>query len=361
MKPTFSILFFAFCLAAKAAPWEDIPERNAIYLPYAKGLDAASRSDNPVTSMMEMARTAESQHSARAPGAVARMLHTTGLALNWMRSTNAAAHEGYVDVVTRSRSYLPMLSLGDQLNLLTLSELPLASTFTSHVRGGLQQTELEAQLNTWREVVLELERVKDWPFEIVYASTQRDSFPRDAAGELAFQDERARNKSASERHNFVQMLRVDGARLTNQMIGRVSREYSRTPLMLGQLQETLDGYLPPEVSTPVMDKVFESMPRDVAAKTPRPVPGAKGERWIRPPAPIGEPGLPAIARPSKLRDSMGVRGGSGAVASETAGKSAAAVEAAGGGAGQSDGRPLWHWVGLGLAVVVAGGIWLRAR
>ncbi|NBV21109.1 MAG: hypothetical protein EBS05_04200 [Proteobacteria bacterium] len=58
-----------------------------------------------------------------------------------------------------------------------------------------------------------------------------------------------------------------------------------------------------------MNKVFAAMKPEVAAKTPRPVPRAKGERWWRVPAPAGEAALPAVARRSKLRDDLATQSG----------------------------------------------------
>lgn len=355
-----AILLTAIGFKAFAVPWEDIPERSAAYSLYNKELDDACRSQNPMSSLMKLAREAERDYAARLPSAAAMMLHTTGLAFNWIRFTNSAAHEAYYDVMARSRAYLPALSLGDQLNILTRSEIPLSTLITNRVNGGYQGSELEVLLGTWRAIETERLRVRDWPFEVVYASTQRDFFPRDAAGELAYQEEKSRNEEAAKRANFVAMLRNDGSRFTNRVMQQVARQYAITPALLFDLQETMDGYLPPAISTNVMNKVFAAMKPEVAAKTPRPVPGAKGDRWLRPAAAPAGPVTPAVARPSKVLE--GIRQQQAAQSAQAAGAAKPApAESPAGMVAASGAVPAWAWAALGLVALAGGWVWVKTK
>jgi|GEM_PF-1416606 len=149
------------------------------------------------------------------------------------------------------------------------------------------------------------------------------------------------------------------SRFTNQVVERVVVEFSATPLLLAQLQEVMDGYLPPSDSTNVMNKVFAAMKPEVAAKTPRPVPGAKGERWLRPAAAPAGPVTPAVARPNRVLEAMRKQQGGGTGSAGGAASSEPGGQPAGVLAESSSGGAVWPWAVLGVGVLAWG--WWRMR
>jgi len=335
-------------------------EPPALYYPISEQMDALRLGPDPVAKIGQLARDTEERHSIDNPDAMPFVFGAAAHLIGYSLGTNTAGFSTYNEMLFRQRRYLSFVSLKDRFRFLSDRGLPLSSEIEAVPARGkdsVKRSELEILLSTWKELSDELGRVRDWPFEQVYANTLREFFPRDAAGEIAYQEEKARNKAAAERMNYVHMLRVDGARFTNQVIDRVARHYSTTPALLNGLQETMDGYLPPADSTNVMNKVFAAMKPEVAAKTPRPVPGAKGERWLRPAAAPTGPVTPAVARPNRVVDAMRkqqAEQAAGAANTVSAESPAGMVVAAGG-------TPVWAWLGLGLVALAGGWVWLRSR
>ena len=368
------------------------PDRESLYFPFGVQLQTAITNPAPVANIRRIVREAEEAYGESAPAVVVRVLSTAVARLGRQAQNEPDSASTVFELTVRERKYIEFVDFSERIWRLGRDPLPLATEVeVKAAKTGEWQktTELALLLKNWQDLEDENERTKAWdttlpptrprpPPSAAWPTTNAAGvvfvgFATESSTPEQVQDPQEREEFraalAAYRHDSEQRLyraklRNEGNSFTNAVKAQIAREYASAPHLLAQLQEVMDGYLPPEVSTPVMDKVFESMPRDVAAKTPRPVPGVKGERWIRVAAPMprGEPGLPAIARPSKLRDAMGVRAGPDVVAPGAGGKSSAAVESAGG-PEQAGGRPLWHWLGLGLGlVVVAGGwVWLRAR
>lgn len=155
-------------------------------------------------------------------------------------------------------------------------------------------------------------------------------------------------------------LAMKARSFTNSVIRQIAAEYAKVPHLVAQLQEIMDGYLPPADSTNVMNKVFAAMKPEVAAKTPRPVPGAKGERWLRPAAAPTGLVTPAVARPNRVVDAM--RKQQAEQAAQAAGAAnTASAEAPAGMVAAAGGKPVWAWVGLGLVALAGGWVWMRSR
>lgn len=308
-------------------------------------LQASCVSSGGVEAILSVAHKAGDDYGKNLPIVAARIYRDAAHAVSFFYQTNRAVLPAYLELGTGMREHSHAFSLVERLSALNVATVPLDTVVNLKVGGQdmpIRVSELELQLITWRELSVELERVVSWGLEIPGPHPQPPSDRGNLAEQATYRNAITRWREAVERTRYFSDLRNYGGNFTNRVVAQIAREYGKSSHRIESLQELMDGYLPPEVSTPVMNKVFEAMPSGVAAKTPRPVPGAKGERWIRPPAPRLEPSLPAIARPSKLRESMGVRGGPSAGAAES-------------------GRPLWHWLGLAIAVAVSGWVWLRLR
>ncbi len=138
--------------------------------------------------------------------------------------------------------------------------------------------------------------------------------------------------------------------------------YSKPPYALVELQEILDRRVSDERATNIMNAVFRAMPKAVAATLPRPIPHVGDANRVNPAA-VGasNPGLPAVARPSKIRDGFTNRPNQGAVASGNSGSSTPEPESTGSGTSPSGSRPVWPWAVLGLVVLGGGWGWLKSR
>lgn len=313
-------------------------------------LRAASTSASGVDGILKIARQAGEDYGQSMPVVAVKIFHRASLLINYVCHTNRSVLPAYWEMATRQRDYLDALPFVERLQALNSSVIPLRTEVRlgAGPKGSVTRgSELELLLQTWDELAQELAKVKNLHFEDAGGFLQPQPGPVSLEAELQRQEANARWKAVTERNNYRQRLQADGSSFTNRVIDHIALEYGKTPHLVAQLQEVMDGYLPPEASTNIMNKVFEAMRSPVAAKTPRPVPGAKGERWIRVAAvePRGEPPLPAIARPSRFREAMNGRGSPGA---------GAAAEPAGG-------RAVWPWALLGLAGLAGGWVWLRTR
>ena len=320
-------------------------------------MSAAGSYANPVVEIVRIARQAEQDYARDYPEVLSMVFGSAAHAISFCYQTNRSVLPAYWEMATRQREYLDALPFIERISALNSSVIPLGTEVKLSARkdGAVTRgSELELLLTTWIELEAKNAQV-DWIYEDAGGFRQPQSSPEDSVAAVLRQEANARWKAIVERNNYRLTLRSDGGSFTNRVIAQIAQEYGRTPQLVAQLQEVMDGYLPPVVSTNIMNKVFQSMRSPVRAKTPRPVPGAKGERWIRVASevPKGEPALPAIARPSRIRDGMNVRGSQGA-------GTTAAPEPVGSGTESSGARSVWPWALLGLAAV-GGWVWARAR
>ena len=344
----------------------------------------------PVATIAQLARQAEAQFAQTAPDEVVNIYYSAVVILQMKLASDPEARSTIYELKTRQRQFLDAVPLPERLWRLRAQPLPLNmefSTVAGPSGGSATWTELDYLLRNWRLLQDELDRTKEvdlakaqsrpWPPEdsvrpftnaagvvvipIITESTTPD-FISDPVKREQFREALAQYSKYQQARTERSDLISRGREFTNAVTRLIALEYGNAPHQIAQLQEVMDGYLPPEISTNVMNKVFASMKPAVAAKTPRPVPGAKGERWVRVAAvePRGEPALPAIARPSRIREGMNVRGSQGAGAAVSPGMVAAA-EPGGGGAGQPGGRTVWPWAVLGLAAVWLGVRQLRVK
>lgn len=138
--------------------------------------------------------------------------------------------------------------------------------------------------------------------------------------------------------------------------------YSKPPYALVELQEILDRRVSDERATNIMNAVFRALPKAVAATLPRPIPHVgDANRVNQTTGGTSTPGLPAVARPSKIRDGFNQRPTQGAVAPGSSEAATTGAESPGGGAGSSGGRPVWPWALLGLAALAGGWVWVKSR
>ena len=340
---------------------EPNPKRDAIYYPLSARMDAVRSNANAAVEIAQIAIQAEQDYARESPDGVAMVYGTAAGIIGNSPQSDSSSLATYYEMLQRQRMYVKFVPLKDRFHMLYRT-LPLNTEYGQlQVAPGakpLRITELAFRLETWRELNGEIERVKDWKFELVFASIQPPRNPNDLEAQNRYQEEDAKNRAAGERNNYVSILRNKGSSFTNAVMQQIAREYGKSPHLLEQLQEVMDGYLPPADSTNVMNKVFEAMKPGVAAKTPRPVPGAKGERWIRAPEPRPEPGLPAIAKPSRIRDGIAPRGSQGVMGAVSPGAAVAGAEAAGSG-GAAGGRAVWPWAVVGVGAL--GWAWLKMR
>ena len=376
--------FLALCLLG-ASPLcaQPQPDREALYFSIEAQFQAASTSVTPTADIARIARQAETSFGETTPDLMALVYMNAATLIRNVAPKHPLTAPTYFELVARQRRFIETVSFPQRLWMTGRVSQPLDSLIELHPDHNdvtRRTTELELLLNVWRELTAENDRTKsvdDWlmparplaPPSASWPRTDRDGTPiivivtentqpeqvQDPVEREQFRADIVAYREASKQKLARSTLRNDGSSFTNKVMAQVAQEYGKTPHLVGQLQEVMDGYLPPSDSTNIMNKVFAAMPSAVAAKTPRPVPGAKGERWIRVAAvePKGEPALPAIARPSRIREGMGGRGGQAEVAAGSPGMVAAA-EPVGGGAGQPGGRAVWLWAGLGLAAVWLG-------
>lgn len=364
------------------------PAVEMLYSPIGARLQVAITNSNPVANVAIIARQAEAQYAKSDPAVVVRV-HSVAIALlNRLAPNHPDSAPTVFELTVRERMFIESIPLTDRIWRLRRDPLPLSADIEVYDSAGgdaRKTIEMELLLKSWRELIDEIERtenVDDLLMPHRPLPPRSASQPRtdgDGRSVVAFITEStppeqvqdpvereqygaalAAYQQAGEQKLYRSRLGTEGSSFTNAVIRQVAREYAKAPHLVAQLQEVMDGYLPPEISTNVMNKVFASMKPEMAAKTPRPVPGAKGERWIRPPAPRPEPGLPAIAKPSKIREGISNRNNQGVVATASSG-TAAGAEPTGSGAEQSGSRPIWPWAVLGLAALAGGWFWLRAR
>jgi len=137
--------------------------------------------------------------------------------------------------------------------------------------------------------------------------------------------------------------------------------YSRPPYSLVELQEILDRRVSDERATNIMNAVYRALPKAVAATLPRPIPHA-AKASVNPAATgTAHSGLPAIARPSKLRDRINAGGSQGVMGAVSSGAAVSGAEPGGSGGGAAGGRAVWPWVLLGLVGAAGAWVWLRLR
>lgn len=351
-------------------------------------LQTASTNNSPIAEMALIARDAELEYAQFSPASVARIFSSAANLVNFFAQTNRAAVIAYHEFATRQRRYSNFLPPNERLWRLKDAYLPLDSKIEtiSGINGSSNVlTELEFSLGIWRDVVvenqgepgidngIELRRPKP-PVSTGHLSTNAAGITFVHAATDSITPEQVQNPLERERYRdaleayrniaeqrlYRSRLQLDGSSFTNKVIQQIVREYSKQPHLLGHLQEVMDGYLPPADSTNVMNKVFAAMKPEVAAKTPRPVPGAKGERWLRPAAAPAGPVTPAVARPNRVVDAM--RKQQAAQAAQAAGAaSAAQAGSAAGVVAAAGGKPVWAWVGLGLVALAGGWVWVRTR
>jgi hypothetical protein len=292
------------------------------------------------------------------------------------------------ELKSRQRQLLDMVPLPERLWRLSSQPLPLHMEFSAATgEGGKLETwtELEYQLRNWRQyrdemretqpldlamtqsrpspplnsvhvftnasgVVVIPEVNQFTPPELISDPIVREQFRRTVAD---YEEKERRREELLE-------LAMKARLFTNAVIRQVAAEYGKAPHLVAQLQEVMDGYLPPADSTNVMNKVFAAMKPEVAARTPRPVPGAKGERWLRPAAAPTGPVTPAVARPNRVVDAM--RQQQAAQAAQAAGAvNTASAESPAGVVAAAGGTPVWAWLGLGLVALAGGWVWARSR
>lgn len=219
-----------------------------------------------------------------------------------------------------------------------------------------RQEETELRLRLWRKA------------EDDYAASIAAGRPKQTGSSMDREPEaRARYVAEVAAINYWAVLRREVPVFNRNTVALLASSYQLEPVDFDELRGLVEHHLNGSKVTNAWDSIVAQLPEKfkrqaAVAYAKPPVLTARASLLppIVPPA-RGEPGLPAVARPSKLRDSFGVRGGSGAVAPEPSGKPVAVVESAGSGAEEAGGRPVWPWVGLGLAAFAGGWGWLRQR
>lgn len=375
-------------LTLQATSVEPNQKRDAIYYPLSTRMDAARSNANAIVEIAKIARQAEQDYASESPDGVAMIFGDAAGLIGNLLHTDSSSLPTYYEMLQRQRMYIQFVPFFERFHLL-YRKLPLNYEYEQlQVTQGatpLKTTELDFLLETWRDLNDKLERTKSvdhapepmrpwpppsasWPrtnaegrpvVVVVTANTQLEQV-QDPVEREQFRAAIAAYHEASRQKSDRLQLRYKGSSFTNVFMQQIAHEYGGAPHLVAQLQEVMDGYLPPEISTNAMNKVFEAMRPAVAAKTPRPVPGVKGERWIRAAAPSG-PIIPAVAKPSKIRDGFNQRPGSGAVASGSSGIPTPETESTGGGAAPSGSPPVWPWAVLGLAALAGGWVWVKSR
>ncbi len=352
-------------------------DRTRIAEPYLQQIRASVTSSAPAEAIAKLAREAEAEVAAKAPAAMVNIYYSTVRQLQMGAARDPYATSCALEMMTRARPFLESIDLVERLWRLEDLPLPLSTSFSIPMKGQGSASEpileLDYLLRTWRLLNDELDRTSvvtnqlplsrpelTGPIDFDFDDNVSPEHIADPVIREDFRRRLADYAADGEQRRYRAELQLRGSRFTTTVAGQITREYAGNPQLVFQLQETLDGYLPPETSTNVMNKVFAAMKPEIAAKTPRPVPGAKGERWIRAAAPPAGPIVPAVARPSKIRDAFNNRPNQGAVAAGNSGTGTVASELAVGGEGGA-GSPVWPWAALGLVVMGGGWAWLRQR
>ncbi|KAF0176338.1 MAG: hypothetical protein FD161_3124 [Limisphaerales bacterium] len=316
-------------------------------------LDEASQSADSIKRILSTALTYIPDLESRDEVRAAFAFHAAANLMAFSVQTNQEAIRPYEMLVEKQRSHLGALTLWDRVRLLRESTLPLDRTYSVNEKKLGQQSveEIDVLMSTWHALLEEANKIGEARHQAVAANIPPPGIQGDIFATARYEAELARNEEARSNNEKLNRLRIEGQSLTNKIASQIVKTVSLDPARLPWLQEKLDGYLPPTISTNVVNKVFAAMKPEVAAKTPRPVPGAKGERWLRTeaPAPRPEPGLPAIAKPSRIREGISNRSSQAAAASATSG-AAAGAEPASSGAEHPGGRPVWPWAVLGVGV-----------
>ena len=339
----------------------------------------------PAATIGQIARLAGEKYSQTDPGLTVNIQFSAVVMLQMKVASDAATPPLILELKTRQRQLLDMVSLAERLWRLGAQPLPLNMEFSAKTGdgGSLETwTELEYLLRNWRQYRDEMKEAqphdvampqsRPWPppgsvhtftnaAGIVVIPEVNQFTPPELISDPIVREQYRRTLAdyeARERQREGLLELAMKARLfTNAVIRQVAAEYGKSPHLVAQLQEVMDGYLPPADSTNVMNKVFAAMKSEVAAKTPRPVPGAKGERWLRPAAAPAGPVTPAVARPNRVVDAMRQQ-----QAAQAAGAAnPAQAESPAGMVAAAGGKPLWAWVGLGLVALAGGWVWVRTR
>lgn len=369
-------------------------ERSVVYRAVVREMEEARSMALPAATIGKLARQATEKYSQTDPGLAVNIQFSAVVMLQMKVASDPETRPLIVELKSRQRHLLEAVPLPERLWRLSSQPLPLGTEISARTGAGgsLEAwTELEYLLRNWRQFRDELGQVqtadmatpqsRPWPPpDSVHAFTNaagvvvlpeiNQSTPPDLISDPIVREQFRRAVSDYEeqerqREGLLE-LAMKARLFTNAVIRQVAAEYGKSPHLVGQLQEVMDGYLPPTESTNVMNKVFEAMKTAVAAKTPRPVPGAKGERWLRSAAPAPAPTIPAVARPNKMVEAMRRQGnaqvpGAG-VAGGGAGPSAEAKPSGGVLAEAGGGAAVWPWALLGLAALAVGGwVWLRQR
>ena len=362
-------------------------ERSVVYRGVIREMEAARTMAFPAATIGKLARQAGEQYSQTDPGLVVNIQFSAVVMLQMKVASDPETRPLVVELKSRQRQLLDAVPLPERLWRLGSQPLPLGMEVSAKtgVGGSLETwTELEYLLRNWRQLRDELGQVQaadvalpqsrpQPPPDSVHAFTNAagvvviptfdQSVPPEFISDPIVREQFRRavsdyQEQERQREGLLE-LTMKASLFTNSVIRQVAAEYAKSPHLLAQLQEAMDGYLPPSDSTNVMNKVFASMKPEIAAKTPRPVPGAKGERWIRAPEPRPPPGLPAIAKPSRIRDGIAPRGSQGVMGAVSPGAAAAGAEPVGGGGGGAGGRAVWPWALAGVGVLAWA--WLKMR
>jgi len=290
--PLLRYLLVLSLLALQGSSAEPNPKRDAVYYPLSTRMDAARSNANAVVEIAQIARQAEQDYGRDVPEALS-LVFATAARLIGSSVHPDQTHPAYFEMVHRQRMYLEFVPFKERFHLLYTTWLPLNSELEQlqpiPSAKPRRLTELDLLLETWRELNDELERTKSvdrapeplrpwpppsalWPrtnaqgipvLVVVTGNTQPEQV-QDPVEREQFRAAIATYREASQQKSDRLQLRYKGDSFTNSVMRQIAREYGKSPHLVAQLQEVMDGYLPPETSTNVMNTVFASMKPAVA-------------------------------------------------------------------------------------------------